>query len=117
MDEIKRLKEKIQILTEELARKDQSLHKKNLELDALRHVWCSGGCDKGILRFFHDLDPDTQLTAEQVSMVEINTIRLRNWFEARQCRISQKRGGIKRDRCEGCTCENTCDQLRDKIGD
>jgi len=51
------------------------LHHKNLLLDSLGYVWCSGGCDKGIFRY-----SENTLTEEQLLLVERNTKRLRQWY-------------------------------------
>jgi len=93
MDEqVKRLKDEITML-------NKCLRDKNLALDAIGYVWCSGGCEGGVLRY---QDADTcQLTGEQVSMVERNTIRLRSWYEAHCCREA-RRTKIKRDICDTC---------------
>ena len=73
LEEMDRLAEKVQRLKEEVKSKDDVLGRKNLELDALGHVWCSGGCERGVFQY----DEDCGLSALQVSMVEQNTIRLR----------------------------------------
>ena len=55
--------------------KDNSLHEKNLKLDAMHYVWCNGGCDSGVHRWFKE-----ELTEEIVKEAESNTARLRTWF-------------------------------------
>lgn len=62
------------------------LHRKNVQLDAMDWVWCSGGCDEGLHRF-NDL-PD--LTEEMVKIAEQNTLRLRKHYENVKF---QKKGG------------------------
>lgn len=53
------------------AQKD--LERKNLALDALHYVWCSGGCDGGVRG-------EVPMTAEMVAYVETYAMRLRTWF-------------------------------------
>ena len=54
-------------------------HLKNLELDALYHVWCDGGCKGGALRFTGG--HRGPITEEIVKMAEENTRRLRRWWD------------------------------------
>jgi len=68
LDKYKKLKREVTIL-------QQALHKKNLELDAMHYVWCDGGCDSGVHRWTEDT-----VTEEIVRLAEINTIRLRRWY-------------------------------------
>ena len=111
-ERIEQLEAHIKQLQLEISRKDDVLHQKNLALDALGFVWCSGGCNSGVLRYTQPpLNPDTKLNAEQVSIVERNTVRLRYWFEGRQCRISQTTGKV-RDRCAECSSIEECARLR-----
>ena len=91
------LYEKIRNLKAQIKSKDDTLHEKNLALDALGYVWCSGGCQGGVLRY----DDNTEITEEQVRMVEQNTKRLRTWFDAKQCRKAQKKG-ISWAGCDNC---------------
>jgi HAMP domain-containing protein len=49
----------------------EALHKKNLELDALHHVWCSGGCDTGVHRYTNET-----LTDEIVEQAQKSVARL-----------------------------------------
>ena len=62
-------------------------HLKNLELDALYHVWCDGGCKGGTLRFTGG--HRGPLSEDVVKMAEENTRRLRrrwNNLKARKAR-------------------------------
>lgn len=68
-------------LKRQITHKDEVLREKNLTLDAIGYVWCSGGCKGGVFRF-----TDVQLTEAQVQMVELNTTRLRQWFESAENR-------------------------------
>lgn len=111
-DRIAQLEAHVKQLQLEISHKDDVLHQKNLALDALGYVWCSGGCDSGVLRYTQPpLNPDTKLNAEQVSIVERNTVRLRQWFETRQCHISQTSGKV-RERCAECSAIEECARLR-----
>jgi hypothetical protein len=60
---------------EQLQRKDEVLHKKNLALDALDYVWCDGGCRDGVHRH-----TGGEITEELVAEAERNTKRLRTWL-------------------------------------
>ena len=60
----------------ELRVKDETLHRKNILLDALGYVWCSGGCESGMYRH-----TDKMLTEEHLKAVERNTARLRAWYD------------------------------------
>lgn len=102
-EEIERLREKVADLKRHIKHKDDVLHQKNLELDALGRVWCSGGCEEGVLRY----DDDLQLTEQQVRIVERNTIRLRDWLEARKCR-DVRENKTPRELCEGCVSRSHC---------
>ena len=70
-------------LKRQIAIKDAILHSKNLELDALHYVWCSGGCEDGVHRWM-----DEKLTEEIVKLAELNTKRLRQWYENHQRKVS-----------------------------
>lgn len=83
--ELERLRKKCEELGQEILRKNESLHEKNLKLDVLGCVWCDGGCEGGTFRY-HD---DMELTEHQVNIVERNTARLRRWFENRKLRKEQ----------------------------
>jgi predicted translin family RNA/ssDNA-binding protein len=72
-------KEKLIDINRELRRQikfmQDSLHYKNLQLDAMHYVWCSGGCQGGIHRWI-----DQELTEDMVAAAEQNVQRLRSWF-------------------------------------
>ena len=55
---------------------NEKLHQKNIELDSLYWVWCSGGCGGGVHRYKHS----ETLTEEIVKRAEWNTKRLRTWW-------------------------------------
>lgn len=63
-------------------------HERNLELDALHHVWCDGGCLNGVHRY-EDHGP---VTEELVQEVERQAVRLRKWFNSASFRIKTSRG-------------------------
>jgi hypothetical protein len=69
------LRDRVRTLRDEIHRKDEVLHRKNIELDAMHWVWCDGGCETGTHRFTED-----DLTEEVVKAAESNTARLRRWF-------------------------------------
>jgi hypothetical protein len=75
------------------------LHRKNLELDALGRVWCSGGCEDGMNRYSR-----VEITEEQVAFLELNAKRARTYYNSRQCKLH--RG--KTERCSGCASEQEC---------
>ena len=61
---------------EELRRANRNNRERNLALDALHYVWCSGGCEGGIHRF----GEHPALTEEIVRAAVANTRRLVLWF-------------------------------------
>lgn len=78
-----RIKEK-QALQKKLANQKKELaflydviKRRNLALDALNYVWCSGGCEGG----WNRLGDDKELTEEIVREAEKNTKRLREYYE------------------------------------
>lgn len=70
------LESKLSELKRQIRFKDETLHQKNLALDAYHHVWCSGSCKSGIHRH-HDIP----LTEDVVKEAELNTKRLRIKFD------------------------------------
>lgn len=64
----------------------ESLERKNKELDALHHVWCDGGCKTGVHRW-----TENTVTEEVVALAERNTARLRRWLENMKHRSSNNR--------------------------
>ena len=62
----------------ELALKEKALKDRNMALDALHYVWCSGGCICGVHRF----GLAGALTEEVVAAAESNTRRLRAYWES-----------------------------------
>jgi len=85
-EEIKHLREHVARLKREVSYKDDCLHLKNIELDALHKVWCSGGCKGGVHRYHEE-----ELTEQMVKLAEKNTERLRQWFES--CKFRDKGEG------------------------
>lgn len=93
--ECSRLRQRVIELQRQITVKDQSLHEKNLSLDALHYVWCDGGCEGGVHRFTAQ-GPQGEITAELVAEAERNTLRLARWWrnvEARRTRALSKQGG------------------------
>jgi hypothetical protein len=82
------LNKKIVAQARELTIKEQAIKERNLALDALHWVWCSGGCHKGTHRF----GSEEPITAEHVVVAERNTKRLREWFEANERRRAREAG-------------------------
>lgn len=63
-------------LRREVRQMQLCLEAKNRALDALHHVWCSGGCETGT----HRWTPNT-LTEEVVALAERQVARMRMWLE------------------------------------
>lgn len=74
---IRELEGKIRTLKRQVTTMQRALHERNVQLDALHHVWCDGGCKSGT----HRWTPQT-ITEEVVAEAERNTKRLRSWFES-----------------------------------
>ena len=72
--------EKIRVLRREVTNLNETLRRKNVMLTALRYVWCSGGCIGGASDVRHEITEDVVLAAE------LNTKRLRQWWENKQSR-------------------------------
>ena len=70
------------------AQKNEAFRRKNLWLDALGHVWCSGGCEGGMNRY-----GGGEVTEEQVRYLERNAERARTYLASRYCRFARERGG------------------------
>ena len=83
LNRIYELEKQAQIYKAEITDLNRALREKNLALDALHWVWCSGGCERGAHRFH-----DEPLTEEIVALAERNTRRLREYFQNRQSRIA-----------------------------
>ena len=66
----------IRVLRRHCTNQQHCLHEKNLKLDALHYVWCSGGCNGGVHRW-----SENTITEEIVLEAERNTKRLREWYE------------------------------------
>ena len=59
----------------------ESLRQKNLDLDALHKVWCTGGCSTGVHRY-----TDEPMTQEIVNAAVANVDRLVMWWKNKQIR-------------------------------
>ena len=81
MSEEERLRAEIVSLKRTLTFQRDRNHERNVSLDALRFVWCDGGCRSGVHRFTHG-----ELTEEIVIEAERNTRRLRRWWEVKKFR-------------------------------
>jgi uncharacterized coiled-coil protein SlyX len=86
--ELDALNKKIVKQARELTTKEQAIKERNIALDALHWVWCSGGCHKGTHRF----GSEEPITAEHIAVAERNTKRLREWFEANERRKAREAG-------------------------
>lgn len=60
MRENSRLQQQIDHLKHDIYWKDEALHKKNLNLDAMNFVWCTGNCEKGVHRYCHGETPSEE---------------------------------------------------------
>jgi hypothetical protein len=58
---------------------NEKLHKKNLELDALYHIWCDGGCGGGVRRYPETREELPELTYELMEEAEAQVKRMRRW--------------------------------------
>ena len=80
------LETKVKSLKVELTCKNETLREKNLALDALCFVWCSGGCRKGVCRY-----SGKALTKQMVEAAEKNTRRMREWYANAENRKQRSR--------------------------
>ncbi len=69
---------------------NQAAHYKNLALDALHYVWCSGGCPGGVCRY-----TESAVSEEIVQEAERNTRRLRTWWEARKSKLAREAPSVQ----------------------
>lgn len=85
--ELEQAKAKISKQRHALRWANDANRQRNIELDALRYVWCSGGCPTGVARW------STPVTQEHVDAAVRNTERLVAWwknYQYRQRRQQQK---------------------------
>jgi hypothetical protein len=82
---IKQLQKKIEILKGEVRTMQRAAERRNIELDAMHYVWCSGGCTTGTHRC-DGKGPD-EVTEEIVEVAERNAKRLRTWWTNRQGKL------------------------------
>lgn len=73
-----RLRDENARLKRDLTAREEALRRKNLELDALHFVWCSGGCETGVHR--RNGKGSEAVTREVVEEAIRNTDRLIEWF-------------------------------------
>ena len=62
----------------------ESLTRKNQDLDAMNYVWCNGGCASGTRRY-----TEGKITERVVRLAEGNVKRLRTWFTNRKWKMAQ----------------------------
>lgn len=103
--QINALRLRVSRLKRQLSDSQQALRRKNLELDALGRVWCSGGCRTGM----YEHSPD-DVTAEQVRFLVNNALRAQQHYDSRHCNT---RRGL-REVCPSCTCYPSCVSLADR---
>jgi len=72
---LQQYREKIEHLKREIHFKNETLHEKNLALDALHYVWCNGHCPGGVHRY-----TDETFTEEVVLQAEYQAKRLRSKY-------------------------------------
>lgn len=80
-EQIAQLRAEVAELRKQLKAAQANNHKRNIELDALHYVWCSGGCDEGVHRW-----TEGEITQEVIDAATRNTERLVQWFENRRLR-------------------------------
>lgn len=80
---IEELEIKISRLKRELTNQNHALRQRNIALDALHYVWCSGGCQTGMHRF-----DGGSLTEGVLLQAESAVKRMRTWFDNKRCRDS-----------------------------
>ena len=73
------LTDKAAELKRQLTSTQRNNHERNLQLDALRIVWCNGGCEEGMARYGGE-----HPTEEIVQAAEANTVRMRTWLTNRR---------------------------------
>jgi uncharacterized protein YuzE len=77
LEELSQLRVKVERQRACLTELNRALRRKNLELDALHYVWCSGGCPGGVHRWHSEL----LITEELIQVVEVQAERLRSWYD------------------------------------
>jgi len=91
--EVERLRSKIKNLKREITNKNDSLHHKNLALDAMHYVWCDGGCAGGVHRYEETWEAEGKYpTREVVDEAVRNTTRLVRWFATFKYREGEESG-------------------------
>lgn len=84
-----RQREQIRELKRQVTIACEGNHATNVMLDALRIVWCDGGCPTGVNRYGDD-GPDG-ITQEIVDAAVSNTERLKRWWGNRQRRLQREK--------------------------
>lgn len=67
---------KIRSQRDEIRRLNECLRIKNIELDALHYVWCTGGCKTGQHRWCSGV-----VTEDEMALAERNVLRLRTRYD------------------------------------
>lgn len=84
-EEIERLRGQLEVLRRQIRFQGEGNARRNVQLDALGIVWCSGGCPHGMHRYH----PDRPITAAMVAALEHNAERARLWYTAHRARDGQ----------------------------
>ena len=85
LDELERLKDKNREQARQIRNLQESAVQRNLDLDAMHFVWCSGGCPGGVHRFNNDV----VLTEEMILRAERSVKRLRSWYNTVKWRLTK----------------------------
>jgi hypothetical protein len=93
----------VERLAREVGKKDEACRRKDLYLDALGHVWCSGGCDGGTGCY-----SGIPMTEEGVAYLERNAARARKWFRSHECHEHR----AEMERCADCGSRGECERMR-----
>lgn len=73
--EVLALREKVQRQAAHLRTLDDAAHDRNRQLDALRIVWCDGGCETGMARYAGE-HPHSGLVLDAL----VNAARMHRWY-------------------------------------
>lgn len=74
-EDVSELKSKIADYKRRITHFQREAHEKNLKLDALHYVWCSGGCEGGVHRWVPG-----KVTKDIVDQAERSVARLKRWY-------------------------------------
>lgn len=83
-EECEKLRAQVRTLRADINTKREALERKNLELDSLHYVWCSGGCEGGVHRY--DKKGPEAVSDETVRAAVRNVNRLVEWYNSHEFR-------------------------------